>query len=178
MGGCFVHERHAQNIDMTRLAGWWGNDPAQRFKMHLQPEFVPVPRADGWQISNPPVLAMAAIRASYDVFDETSMDALRAKSKRLTGYLEYLIDQQGTDRFEVITPRDPNRRGCQLSILAKDNPKALFEALHRAHAVGDFREPNVIRVAPVPLYNTFTDVWRFSQILANAGQAPIEGNAT
>ncbi len=175
VGGCFVHERHAKNRNLKRFAGWWGNDPKQRFKMHLQPEFVPVDSADGWQISNPPILAMAAIRGSYDLFDQTSMEALREKSKRLTGYLEFLIDRQGHKRFEVITPRDSGQRGCQLSILAKDNPKKLFAALHQANAVGDFREPNVIRIAPVPLYNTFVDVWRFAQILANAGGSDLNG---
>ncbi|NOX58974.1 MAG: kynureninase [Planctomycetes bacterium] len=169
VGGCFVHERHARDVNLPRFAGWWGNDPQQRFKMHMVPEFSAVPSADGWQLSNPPILAMAAIRAAYDVFDETSMQALRTKSKRLTGYLEYLIDTQGDGRFEIITPRDPEQRGSQLSILAKDDPRALFQSLQDAHAVGDFREPNVIRVAPVPSYNTFDDVWRFVQILTRSG---------
>jgi kynureninase len=175
VGGCFVHERHARNQDLKRFAGWWGNDPSRRFMMHLQPEFVPVATADGWQLSNPPILAMAAILGSYALFEQTSIETLREKSKRLTGYLEFLIDQQGQDRFEVITPRDPEQRGCQLSILAKDNPKALFESLHRANAVGDFREPNVIRVAPVPLYNSFVDVWRFAQVLAKTGGCDLDG---
>ena len=175
VGGTFVHERHAKNVELNRFAGWWGNDPKNRFMMHLQPEFLPVPTADGWQLSNPPILAMAAIRGSYDLFDQTSIEALREKSQRLTGYLEFLIDQQGKDRFEVITPRDAERRGCQLSILAKRDPKALFASLHKAHAVGDFREPNVIRVAPVPMYNSFVDVWRFAQVLANAGGGDLHG---
>ncbi|GJM26738.1 MAG: kynureninase [Phycisphaerae bacterium] len=175
VGGCFVHERHAKNQELNRFAGWWGNDPKRRFIMHLQPEFVPMPKADGWQVSNPPILAMAAIRGSYDLFDQTTIATLREKSQRLTGYLEFLIDEQGQDRFELITPRDPNQRGCQLSILAKDRPKALFDALHKANAVGDFREPNVIRIAPVPMYNSFMDVWRFAQILVQAGGGDLDG---
>jgi kynureninase len=163
VGGCFVHETHGRNLDLPRLAGWWGNDPATRFQMHS--EFIPQPGADGWQVSNPPILAMAPLRASLALFDEASMPALRAKSEWLTGYLEYLLERIPAGRFEVITPRDPAQRGCQLSILVYDRPRELLQALERAEVVCDFREPNVIRVAPAPLYNTFHEVWTFARIL-------------
>ncbi|HEY1859679.1 MAG TPA: kynureninase [Gemmataceae bacterium] len=166
VAGCFVHENHGRNVDLPRLAGWWGNDPATRFRMQLEPEFVPFPGADGWQVSNPPILAMAPLRASLALFNEAGMPALRAKSERLTGYLQYLLDRIPAGRFEIVTPRDPAQRGCQLSILAHDRPRDLLRALDAAGAMCDFREPNVIRVAPVPLYNTFHEVWTFAQILA------------
>jgi kynureninase len=165
VAGCFVHERHCSQLDIPRLAGWWGNDPDERFKMHLLPDFVPQPGAAGWQVSNPPILGMAPLRASLAIFDEAGMAALRTKSTMLTGYLQYLLDLIPSDRYEVITPRDPAARGCQLSILVHENPTALFDELRDNAVVGDFREPNVIRVAPVPLYNTFHEVWRFAKIL-------------
>jgi kynureninase len=161
-----VHERHATNTKLQRFGGWFGNDPNTRFRMQLEPEFIPVPSADGWQISNPPILAMAPVRASLGIFDEAGgMETLRAKSIRLTGYLQFLLEQAGADRFTVITPRAPNERGCQLSILAHDHPKELFNELEAGGVKCDFREPNVIRVAPTPLYNTFHEVWRFARIL-------------
>jgi kynureninase len=169
VAGCFVHEVHGRDLDLPRFAGWWGNDPATRFRMHLLPDFVPRPGADGWQVSNPPVLAMAPLRASLELFDEAGTDALRAKSECLTGYLLYLLDCLPAGRFEVITPRDPARRGCQVSVLVRDRPRELLRALEAAGVVCDFREPDVIRVAPVPLYNGFHEVWRFARILA--GQA-------
>jgi kynureninase len=166
VAGAFVHERHATNTSLPRFAGWFGNDPNTRFRLHLEPEFVPVPCADGWQISNPPILAMAPLRASLAIFDEAGgMGPLRAKSIRLTGYLEFLIGQIGSRKFSLITPADPNARGAQLSILAHEHPKELHRELIAAGVKCDFREPNVIRVAPAPLYNTFHDVWRFAQIL-------------
>ncbi|HKP94037.1 MAG TPA: kynureninase, partial [Chthoniobacterales bacterium] len=171
VAGAFIHERHATNTELPRLAGWFGNDPNTRFRMQLEPEFVPVPSADGWQISNPPIFSMAPLRASLALFDEAGMERLRAKSKRLTGYLEFLLDganagaARTADRFTVITPRDAEARGCQLSILAHQNPKELHQALEAAGVKADFREPNVIRAAPTPLYNTFHEVWRFAQIL-------------
>jgi kynureninase len=164
--GCFVHERHGRRLDLPRLAGWWGNDPATRFHMQQERDFVPRPGADGWQLSNPPILALAPVRASLDLFDAVGMPALRARSERLTGYLEYLLDRIPAGRYERITPREPARRGCQLSLLVNDRPRELLRALEAAGVVCDFREPNVIRVAPVPLYNTFQEVWRFAQILA------------
>jgi kynureninase len=166
VAGAFVHERHATNTELPRLAGWFGNDPNTRFRMQLEPEFVPVPSADGWQISNPPIFSMAPLLASVAIFDEAGgMQPLREKSKKLTGYLEFLLERAGTDRFTVITPRHPEARGCQLSILAHENPKELHKKLEAAGVKADFREPNVIRAAPTPLYNSFRDVWRFAQIL-------------
>jgi len=165
VAGCFVHERNTKDLDLPRFAGWWGNDPDTRFQMQLLPEFVPVPSADGWQLSNPPILGLAPLHASLALFDEAGMPALRAKSERLTGYLEFLLDRHPTDAFEVITPREAAARGCQLSILVHDRPKERFEALARSGVVADFREPNVIRVAPVPLYNTFEDVRHFVSVL-------------
>jgi len=167
VAGAFVHERHGADPSIPRFAGWWGNDPATRFRMHLEPRFIPRAGADGWQISNPPILAMAPLRASLALFDEATMPRLRAKSERLTGYLLWLLDRAPADTWRIITPREPERRGCQLSILVNDRPRERFSALQKAGIVCDFREPNVIRVAPVPLYNTFHDVWRFSQALTS-----------
>ncbi|PYK09393.1 MAG: kynureninase [Verrucomicrobia bacterium] len=167
VAGAFVHERHATNTKLPRLAGWFGNDPNTRFRLHLEPEFIPVPSADGWQISNPPIFAMAPLLASLAMFDEAGgMEPLRAKSFKLTGYFEFLIDQIGSKRFSLITPADPNARGAQLSIQAHEHPKQLHEELIAAGVKCDFREPNVIRAAPTPLYNTFHEVWRFAKILA------------
>lgn len=166
VAGCFVHQRHGRRLDLPRLAGWWGHDPATRFRMQLEPEWSPRPGADGWQLSNPPILALAPLRAALDLFDEAGMLALRARSEQLTGYLEYLLDRLSPGRYEVITPRDPAQRGCQLSLLVHERPRELLRALEEAGVVCDFREPNVIRVAPVPLYNTFVEVWRFAQTLA------------
>jgi kynureninase len=168
VAGAFVHERHASNTALPRLAGWFGNDPNTRFRLHLEPEFVPVPTADGWQISNPPILSMAPVRASLAVFDEAGgMEALRAKSIRLTGYLQFLLGVAGSNRFTVITPEEADARGCQLSILAQEHPKELFNKLEAAGVKCDFREPNVIRAAPTPLYNTFHEVWRFARMLGD-----------
>lgn len=167
VAGAFVHERHATNTTLPRLAGWFGNDPNTRFRMHLKPEFIPVASADGWQVSNPPILAMAPLRASLSIFDEVGgMEPLRAKSIKLTGYLEFLLQEAGSRKITLITPRDPKARGCQLSIQAHEYPKTLFERLEAAGVKCDFREPDVIRVAPTPLYNTFHEVWRFARILA------------
>ncbi len=166
VAGAYVHERHATNTKMPRLAGWFGNDPKTRFRMQLEPEFIPVASADGWQVSNPPIFSMAPLRASLAVFDEAGgMEPLRAKSKKLTGYLQFLLEEAGSNRFTVITPREAGARGCQLSILAHEHPKELHQELEAAGVKADFREPNVIRAAPTPLYNTFHDVWRFARIL-------------
>ena len=166
VAGAFVHERHATNTKLPRLAGWFGNDPNTRFRLHLEPDFIPVASADAWQISNPPIFSMASLRASLAVFDQAGgIDPLRSKSTRLTGYLEFLLSEIGSKKFSVITPRDPNGRGCQLSIVAHQHPKQLHEELVAAGVKCDFREPNVIRVAPAPLYNTFHEVWRFANIL-------------
>ena len=163
VGGAFIHERHANCEDLVRFAGWWGHDKATRFLMG--PEFHAIPGAEGWQVSNPPILQMAALRASLEIFDEAGMSALRRKSERLTGYLELLIAEIGNDRISVITPTDPAERGCQLSIRVQNADKSLFEAITSKGVAADWREPDVIRVAPVPLYNTFGDVYRFAEIL-------------
>jgi kynureninase len=175
--GAFVHERHATNTKLPRLAGWFGNDPNTRFRLHLEPEFTPVPSADGWQISNPPIFSMAPLRSSLAIFDEAGgMEPLRAKSIKLTGYLQYLLEQpvrkrqSSPDRYSVITPHDIESRGCQLSILVQEHAKNLFSELEAAGVKCDFREPNVIRAAPTPLYNTFHDVWRFADILTKHQQ--------
>jgi kynureninase len=167
VAGAFVHERHATHTELPRLAGWFGNDPNTRFRLHLEPDFIPVASADGWQISNPPIFSMAPLRASLAIFDQAGgIGPLRAKSTKLTGYLEFLLTEIGSKKFSVITPRDPNGRGCQLSILAHQHPKELHNELVAAGVKCDFREPNVIRVAPTPLYNTFHEVWRFAKMLA------------
>jgi kynureninase len=170
IGGAYLHERHATNTKLPRFAGWFGNDPNTRFQMER--EFVPVASADAWQVSNPPIFSMAPLRASLSIFDEAGgMEKLRAKSVKLTGYLEFLLNELSTSaartskKFTIITPRDANARGCQLSILAHEHPKELFKELQAAGVKCDFREPNVIRVAPTPLYNTFHEVWRFAEIL-------------
>ena len=178
VGGCFVHERHART-DRPRFAGWWGHDAATRFRMG--PEFMPTPGAEGWQLSNPPVLALAPLRASLELFDRVGMGALRAKSKRLTGYLEALIVEHLADTLQVITPREPERRGCQLSLRVVGGHargRALFDHLAAQGVLGDWREPDVIRIAPAPLYNTYVDVLRFAQVVAawrgNALQPPVD----
>jgi len=161
VAGAFVHERHADSFDLCRLAGWWGHDKESRFLMG--PEFKPLAGAEGWQISNPPILQMAALRASLEMFDGAGMGALRTKSEKLTGYLESLIDEIGDERISVVTPREPAERGCQLSIRVMD--RSLFESVVARGVYADWREPDVIRVAPVPLYNSFEDVYRFSDVL-------------
>src|SRR5437899_2331576 len=156
VAGAFVHQRHATNTNLPRLAGWFGNDPYRRFRLHLEPEFIPVPSADGWQISNPPILSMAPLRASLAIFEEAGMDALRQKSIKLTNYLQFLLEDGAASKlFNVITPREADERGCQLSIQAQEHPKELFAKLEAGGVKCDFREPNVIRAAPTPLYNTF-----------------------
>jgi kynureninase len=134
--------------------------------MHLEPHFVPRSGADGWQLSNPPILALAPLRASLELFDSATMPALRAKSERLTGYLESLLNSLPPGRFEVITPRDPTRRGCMLSIVVHDRPRELVKELETNGIVCDFREPNVVRVSPAPLYNSFCDLLTLGRALA------------
>lgn len=165
VAGCFVHQRHLDDDSIPRLAGWWGNDPSTRFRMHLEPDFVPVHGADGWQLSNPPILALAPLRASLEIFDQAGLQALRQKSLGLTGYLESWVDAVGDERVRIITPRDPGSRGCQISLEVSGGSRALFEALQEQGIVGDHREPDAIRVAPVPLYNSYHDVWRFGVAL-------------
>lgn len=157
LGGAFVHERHAHNKDLNRFAGWWSHNKATRFKM--RDEFDQLAGAEGWQLSNPPILSMAAIRASLDIFAEVGMKKLTAKSKELTGYFEFLLNQLGNDSIKIITPSHPDERGCQLSIQVKNADKALHNKLTEAGVISDWREPDVIRCAPTPLYNSFEDVY-------------------
>ncbi|MAZ73717.1 MAG: kynureninase [Flavobacteriaceae bacterium] len=159
LGGCFVHERHAKNDNLNRFAGWWGHNKTTRFNMRH--EFDALEGAEGWQLSNPPILSMAAIRASLDVFAKAGFENLRTKSEKLTGYLEYLLDELNNDNINIITPRNKEERGCQLSIQVKSADKALHTKLTEAGVISDWREPDVIRVAPAPLYNSFEDVWEF-----------------
>lgn len=159
VGGAFVHEKH-HGKKLPIFAGWWGHDKATRFKMDKK--FVPINSAEAWAVSNVPVLSMAAHKAAVDVFDEAGMDALIEKSRKLTGYLEFVINSV-SDKLEIITPKE--NRGCQLSIIAHGMGKALHEKLTTGGVIADWREPNVIRCAPVPLYNSFEDVFRFGEIL-------------
>ncbi len=163
VAGAFIHERHAEAFDLPRFSGWWGHDKETRFLMGS--EFHPIRGAEGWQISNSPILQMAALRASLEIFDAVGMQELRQKSVKLTGYLEFLLDTIGDERISVITPSDPEQRGCQLSIRVKNADKSLFNAITSRSVMADWREPDVIRVAPVPLYNSFTDVYRFAESL-------------
>lgn len=163
LGGCFVHERHAHKKEIPRFAGWWGHNKATRFGM--RDEFDPIPGVEAWQLSNPPILSMAAIWASLKIFDEVGIQNLRKKSLQLTAYLEFLINQLAQERIKIITPKDPNQRGCQLSIQVKKADKQLFERITAEGVIADWREPDVIRVAPTPLYNTFEEVYQFVQIL-------------
>jgi len=163
LAGLFVHEKHANNKDLKRFAGWWNHNKETRFNMR-QP-FDVIPGAEGWQLSNPPILSMAAIKASLDMFKEVGMDAIRRKSVKLTGYFEFLINEFENDKIKIITPANPKERGCQLSIQMKDADKKLHQKLTRANIITDWREPDVIRCAPVPLYNTFQDVYHMVEKL-------------
>lgn len=162
-GGCFVHERWANAPELPRLAGWWGNDQETRFEM--KPDFVPQPGAAGWQLSNAPVFAMAPQKASLRLFNQAGMSALRQKSLALTDYLLTLLDQLPASTFDIITPREAERRGSQVSLKAKKDGKKLFDALSAGGVICDYREPGVIRIAPIALYNSFADVWKFWDIL-------------
>ena len=163
--GVFVHEKHATDNTLPRLSGWWGNDEKTRFKM--QKGFFPQPGAAGWQMSNAQVLSMAAHRASLAIFDAAGMEKLITKSKQLTGYLEFLLLNGNRKDFKIITPADDAQRGCQLSIVMDKDGKKTFDALTQNGVIADWREPDVIRVAPVPMYNSFTDVFRFAEIFNN-----------
>jgi kynureninase len=158
-GGCFVHERHACAWELPRFAGWWGHDEQSRFRMG--PDFHPMPGADGWQLSNPSIMSMAPLRASLDIFAAAGMEQLRNKSMSLTGYMEFLLEQNKSDNLEIITPREPQRRGAQLSLHIRQNGRAVLERLNAEGIVCDWREPDILRVAPVPLYNTYGDVHHF-----------------
>jgi len=157
LSGLFVHEKHAQRKDLPRFAGWWNHNKETRFNMR-QP-FDVMEGAEGWQLSNPPILSMAAIKASLDIFEKVGMDALLKKSKQLTGFFEYLIHQIASDTIKIITPAHPNERGCQLSLQVKNADKNLHIKLTENNIITDWREPDVIRCAPVPMYTSFEDVY-------------------
>ena len=163
LGGVFVHQRYAHDKNLKRFAGWWSQNKTTRFDMRQALDITP--GAEGWQLSNPPILSMAAIKASLDLFNEVGMQVLREKSIQLTGYLEYLINELNNPDIEIITPKDPNQRGCQLSIRVKNTDKTLHKKLTEKHVITDWREPDVIRCAPVPFYNSFEDVYRMVEIL-------------
>ncbi len=167
ISGIFIHERHVTNKELNRFAGWWGQDKDTRFLM--EKGFNPIPTAEGWQLSNAPVLLMASLNASLDIFDEAGMDRIGAKRDELTAYLEEIIHsisaRNENVEFDLITPKDKTKRGAQLSIAAKGQGKALFDKLTKEGVIADWREPNVIRIAPAPLYNSFEDCYRFGQAL-------------
>lgn len=159
VGGCFVHKRHAHEFNLPRFAGWWGHDEQIRFQMG--PEFHPMAGADGWQLSNPPIMALAPLRASMEIFAEAGIDRLREKSVVITGYMEFLLRQHAGDKFFIITPSDESRRGAQLSIRLRAQGRDICDKLAADGVIGDWREPDIFRVAAVPLYNSYQDVYRF-----------------
>ena len=163
LSGCFIHERHHWDPTVPRFAGWWGQKPEKRFKMRLG--FDPSNTADGWCVSNAPILQLAALEAALNIFEEVGMDTLRAKSIQLTDFLEHLLMQLGEDQIRVITPKKVKERGCQLSIQVLKGDPSLYHRLTNAGIVTDWRDPNVIRAAPVPLYNSFQEVFEFVSIL-------------
>lgn len=169
VGGAFVHERHSESFDLPRLAGWWGHDERSRFAM--EPDFRPMRGAEGWQLSNPAILSMAAIRASLDIFTQAGgIKPLRDKSVHLTGYMESLLKSELSGQIDIITPAEQHRRGCQLSFRLRREPgeaRRIFEQLEKEGITCDWREPNVIRAAPVPLYNSFLDVHRLVEVLGS-----------
>lgn len=167
VSGIYIHERFATDTKFPRMAGWWGHNKESRFVMGS--EFDPIPTAEGWQLSNTPILIMAAHKAALDIFEEAGMDRLHKKSVALTDYLLFILNEinkhSNEKLLQVITPSNPAERGCQVSMLMLQNGKEIFEALKKASVIADWREPNVIRVAPVPLYNSFEDLYRFGEIL-------------
>ena len=169
VSGVFIHEKHITNTNLPRLAGWWGYEKKTRFLMDKG--FKPIPTAEGWQLSNAPVLSMAAHKASVDIFAAAGMDNLIAKANKLFEYLIYIIDEinrrAGTQAIEIITPRGAGEHGCQVSMLMQKDGKKIFQALMDNGVIADWREPNVIRIAPVPLYNNFEDIFRFGEIVSS-----------
>lgn len=169
VSGAFIHQRHIADPSIPKLAGWWGHDKENRFKM--EKDFKPIPTAEGWQLSNAPVLSMAAHKASLDIFKEAGMQNLVKKGRSLSSYLLFILHEINLSVpekiIEVITPADENQRGCQVSMLMLKDGRKIFEALLKEGVIADWREPNVIRIAPVPLYNSFEDVYRFGEIIRN-----------
>ena len=165
VGGFFIHTDHGSKSNLPRFSGWWGHQKATRFQM--LPEFDPIPGAEGWQLSNQPILLLAALRASLELFDSIGMDHLRSKSKRLTGYLEYLLLNRLGSNISIISPEDPEQSGCKLSIRSPQIGRHIYNTLSRHGVQLDWREPDVIRLAPVPLYNTFSDVYNCVKIIEN-----------
>ncbi|HMZ45893.1 MAG TPA: kynureninase [Chitinophagaceae bacterium] len=167
VAGAFIHQKHITNKKLKRFAGWWGYNKETRFKMERG--FIPIPTAEGWQLSNAPVLSMAAHKAALDIFDEVGMDRLHKKRKLLSSFVLFILDdinqKSNTQTIEIITPRNENEIGCQVSMLMLKNGKQIFNALMQQGVIADWREPNVIRIAPVPLYNSFEDVWKFGDII-------------
>ena len=167
VGGIFVHDRHGNNTELNRFGGWWGHNKERRFLM--ENNFEPMTGAEGWQLSNAPVMGMAILKSSLDIFHEVGMEKLRQKSLLLTAYLEFVFNditsQLSQVSLEIITPKDPQKRGCQLSVKLVGSDKSFFNNLTQAGVITDFREPDVIRLAPTPLYNSFEDVYRFGEIL-------------
>ena len=167
VAGVYIHEKHTVNTELPRFAGWWGYTKETRFKM--EKGFEPIPTAEGWQLSNAPILSMAAHKASLDIFDEAGMDKLHEKRNMLSDYLLFIIEddniQAGEKIIEVITPKEESARGCQVSMLMLKRGKEIFDELTKQGVIADWREPNVIRVAPVPLYNSFEDIYRFGEIV-------------
>ena len=165
VAGVYIHEKHVANKDLPRFAGWWGYKKETRFKM--EKGFEPIPTAEGWQLSNAPVLSMAAHKAALDVFEEAGMEKLHVKRKLLTGYLHFVLNDINSKQkaLEIITPSSEAERGCQVSILMLKDGKKIFDKLTKEGVIADWREPNVIRIAPVPLYNSFDDIYRFGKII-------------
>ncbi len=174
VSGVFVNERHCNNTELPRFAGWWGHEKETRFLM--EKGFKPIKSAEAWQMSNAPVLSMAAHKAAIDIFDEVGMDKLLKKQKMISGYLEFIVDDvneslvSSDKSLEIITPRDWKERGCQVSVVAHGFGKGLFDTLTEEGVITDWREPNAIRMAPIPLYNSFEDIYRFGEILKSAIQ--------
>jgi kynureninase len=178
VAGAFIHKKHITNDTLPRLAGWWGYDKETRFNM--ESGFKPIPTAEGWQLSNAPILSMAAHKASLDIFEEAGMGNVVAKSKALSSYLLFILNEINTQHSEqllkVITPLNDAERGCQVSILMLQRGKEVFGALKHNGVLADWREPNVIRVAPVPLYNSFEDVYHFGQVISKVLLTPVTEN--
>ena len=167
VAGAFIHQRHIENKSLRRLTGWWGTNKENRFKM--EKEFDPIPTAEGWQLSNSPILNMAAHKASLDIFEEAGFENILEKGKKLSAFLLFVLDDLNAScsekMMEIITPRDENEHGCQVSVLMLERGKEIFESLKKNSVIVDWREPDVIRLAPVPLYNTFEDIYRFGKVI-------------